>query len=102
MKRLLNFSLFSLFSALAATSHAEYRAFELKIDDAEKNKSRTITSTLDHLQYPKYFSLAKNEVISYVDSWMCLENMANFKPPCPKPGPTALPTNPKPNSSQKP
>lgn len=64
---------------------AEYRAFELRIDDTEKSKTRIVISVLDHLQYPHYYPLNKNETIAYVDSWMCFENMSNFRKPCPKP-----------------
>ncbi len=71
---------------------AEYRTFELRIDDIEKNKSRTATSTLDHLQYARYFPLQKNEVVVYVDSWMCKGNTSNFKPTCKKPEPLQLTT----------
>lgn len=67
---------------------AEYRAFELKITDTEKNKERIIISTLDQIQYPRYYPLAKNEIITYENSWMCYDNMSNFKSPC-----TPLKTN---------
>lgn len=83
-----------LLSGLKA--NAEYRAYELKIEDTEKGKSRTVVSTLDNLQYPRFYPLEKNEVISYVDSWMCRENTAN-KPICPKPSESPV-TTPKTSS----
>lgn len=67
------------------SARAEYRAYELKIENTETNKGRTEISTLDHLQYPRYFPLAAGEKISYVDSWMCRGNTSNFKKPCAKP-----------------
>jgi hypothetical protein len=94
-------------------ANAEYRAFELNINDTEKGTTRIVKSTLDHLQYPKLHPVRKNEVIEYVDSWMCYENMSNFRPICAKPERTAasdstatnatLTTTPllKPNSTQK-
>ncbi|MCB0350932.1 MAG: hypothetical protein KDD38_07100 [Bdellovibrionales bacterium] len=76
-----------LFLTVAASpkASAEYRAFELTITDTDKNKERTVISTLDHLQYPRYYPLMKNEIIAYTDSWMCYENMANFTKTCNKP-----------------
>lgn len=64
---------------------AEYRAFELKIENVEKSKVRTVITTLDHLQYPRLYPVEKDEIVTYVDSWMCRENMSNFRPACPKP-----------------
>ncbi len=96
-----------LFLALASPkASAEYRAFELKITDTEKNKDRAIISTLDNLQYPRYYPLNKNESIAYVDSWMCYENMSDFTKTCAKPDrdmATEMPTTPlKTNSAANP
>jgi hypothetical protein len=66
-------------------SRAEYRAYELRIEDTEKSKSRTVLTVLDHLQYPQYYPLNKGETIAYVDSWMCFENMSFFRKICAKP-----------------
>jgi len=66
-------------------AHAEYRAFELAIENTEKGTTRTVITTFDQLQYPKYHPVDKNEVVRYVDSWMCFENMSHFKPTCQKP-----------------
>lgn len=95
----------SIFSRISLNTHycaAEYRTFELRIDDTIKNKSRTVTGTLDHLQYPRYFPLQKGEVAVYVDSWMCKGNTSNFKPTCKKPEPltplaTQAPSSPNPS-----
>ena len=63
---------------------AEYRVFQLQIENTESGKSRQVQSTMDHLQYPQYHPLEKNEVISYIESWMCWENTNNFRPACNK------------------
>jgi hypothetical protein len=68
-----------------SSSQAEYRAFELKVENAQGNSSRTVLTILDHLQYPRYYPLAKDEIISIVDSWMCYENSSDFTPICKKP-----------------
>jgi hypothetical protein len=82
---------------------AEYRAYQLNITDTEKNKSHLVMSTLDHLQYPRFHPLNKNEAIAYVDSWRCKGNMSNFRAICAKPEPAsslapAPTTAPKPKS----
>jgi len=81
--------LFATLVGLVFTSQqnarAEYRAFELRIDNTEKGTSRPAFSTFDQIQYPRFYPLAKNEVIHYVDSWMCFENMSNFRKMCAKP-----------------
>ena len=77
---------FVLLMLLASKAWAEYRTFELLIENTEKNTSRTVISNMDHLQYPRYYPLQKNETIQYVDSWMCWGNMAHGAPPCRKPG----------------
>lgn len=82
------FYIILLFSSLqfsSLKSGAEYRAFELQIDDIEKNKSRSVITVLDHIQYPHYYPLNKNETIAYIDSWMCFDNMSYFRKVCAKP-----------------
>jgi len=76
---------------------AEYRIYELNIENVEKGTSRTVKSAIDNLQYPRLNPLMKNEVVRYVDSWMCYENMSSFRAPCSKPEPksgsTSAPVN---------
>jgi hypothetical protein len=79
-------ALFIVVLLLSVNGHAEYRAFELLIENTEKNTSRTVISNMDQLQYPSYYPLQKNETIQYVDSWMCQGNMSNGSPTCRKPG----------------
>ena len=52
------------------SSIAEYRAFELLIEDTQTGAQRTVVSTMDHLQYSTYYPLNKNETVRYVRSWM--------------------------------
>lgn len=66
-------------------SFSEYRAYELTIVNTESGKTRTIISTLDHIQYPQYYPLNKGEQAEYVDSWMCWHNSSHFKEVCKKP-----------------
>ncbi|MEQ1665435.1 MAG: hypothetical protein ABL927_08685 [Bdellovibrionales bacterium] len=68
-----------------SVTQAEYRAFELKIENAQGNSSRTVLTILDHLQYPRYYPLAKDEIIAIIDTWMCYENSSDFTPICKKP-----------------
>ncbi len=63
---------------------AEYRAYQLQID-AGDGKGREVISTLDQYQYPVYNPLNQGETIKYVDSWMCYENMSQFRKTCAKP-----------------
>lgn len=63
----------------------EYRTYELLITNSTSGNTRTVVSTLDHIQYPYYYPLNQGETIQYVDSWMCWGNTEKFKPLCPKP-----------------
>ena len=74
--------LFFIFSA-----HAEYRAFELNITNASTNQSRVVLSTLDHLQYPMYYPLQKDERIQITSTWMCRNRTDQFQPICDRPTP---------------
>ncbi len=74
-----------MFCLPASKAQAEYRAYELKIENTETNKGRTTISSLDHLQYARYYPVSKGERVLYVDSWMCRENTSHFKRVCPKP-----------------
>lgn len=65
----------------AMLSRAEYRAYELSINNEETGKSRTVITTLDHNQYPQYYPLSPGETVTYVNSWMCWENTGN-RPIC--------------------
>lgn len=88
---------------------AEYRVYELEIESpapqtqpanqiANQIKVRRIFSSLDDRQYPGYYPLAKGESIRYLDSWMCYQSGAGFKPYCPKPRPVVK-TQPQSNSA---
>ncbi len=76
-------------------AHAEYRAYELSIENLDTGTTRTVTSTLDHIQYARYYHVYSNEVVYYVDSWMCWDNTGQ-RPICAKPEPGPAPTVPTP------
>lgn len=61
---------------------ADYRAFELKIEDQKNNTSRAFKSTLDHLQYKMIYPLSPSETISYTKTWRCRGNTQFFKDIC--------------------
>ena len=68
-----------------SSSVAEYRAYELLIENQDSGQQRRVISTLDHLQYPTYYPLSKGEVVSYVKSWICRENTSSYKEICQAP-----------------
>lgn len=70
---------------LAGTSiKAEYRVFELEIENTTTGTIRNIQTTLDHLQYARYHPVRRDEVVRYITSWMCYENTNDFRPYCKK------------------
>jgi hypothetical protein len=84
MARLSSFSKWIIVIVIVAAgmlARAEYRAYELSIDNESNGKSRTVITTFDHLQYPQYYPLATGETVKYVNSWMCWENTGN-RPIC--------------------
>lgn len=72
-----------------ASAHAEYRAFELVIANSTTGQERVVTSTLDPLQYRRYYPLKVDDVVTYRDTWRCRGNTSWNKPICPKPEKTA-------------
>lgn len=73
------------------TSRAEYRVFELVISDQTAGASRTVTSTLDDIQYPGYYPLKTNETIAIRETWMCWGRQGEHVKPCPNPRAGGLP-----------
>lgn len=77
------------FVAIALSASAEYRVFELiiskKTKDGKLQPVRSVTHSLDPIQYPEYYPLNPDEIISYVNTWMCRGNTSQFKPYCPNP-----------------
>jgi hypothetical protein len=69
--------------AFAVRAHAEYRAYELIVENTVTQTSYTLISTLDPQQYIGYYPLYKNEVLHMGRTWTCWGNTANFKPICP-------------------
>jgi hypothetical protein len=66
-------------------AQAEYRAFELVIENVETKTSRSVLSNLDPQQYVGYYPLLKNETVRMNATWRCRGNTSNFKPICPQP-----------------
>ena len=61
---------------------AEYRAYELTISDSITNQSRVVVTTLDHLQYPMYYTVHKDERTQITGTWMCKGRTDGFAPIC--------------------
>jgi hypothetical protein len=70
---------------LNLNTSAEYRAFELAISNPTTNQSRVVQTTLDHIQYPMYYLVRRDETIQIVSTWMCRNRTDNFEPICAKP-----------------
>lgn len=66
---------------LIASIFAEYRTYLLDVKLSEE-KHIILLSTLDHVQYPAWYS--GFEKVSLLDSWMCFGDTSNFKKPCEK------------------
>ncbi len=65
---------------------AEYRAFLLRISKRDSPQDyRLVPSTLDPLQYPRYYPVQPDEVVTYDDTWKCRDRTGDFKPICPSP-----------------
>jgi hypothetical protein len=92
-------ALFVLFSFATVNVRAEYRVYELVIEN-ENGQGRTVLSTLDDLQYSTYNPVKKNETIKLQDSWMCWErndlSQDVLQKYCPNPrAPASAPAGPK-------
>ncbi len=81
---------------LVSTSAAEYRVFQLVIENTTTKKKREFLSTLDPFQYTTYYPVLSSESISYTDTWMCWGDTSYNKDYCPKPNrnPAAVKTPP--------
>lgn len=44
-----------------------------------------VESTLDPHQYPLYYPVQANEVISYTETWRCYGRTSDFQAYCPNP-----------------
>ncbi len=60
--------------------------FQLAITNAQ-GQTRTVLSTLDHLQYPGYHGRGPGETISIQSTWMCRRRSDWFQAFCPNPKP---------------
>lgn len=66
-------------------AHADYRVFELVIQNQDTGSERTVVSSLDPLQYTGYYNLNPGEIVMYRDTWMCWGDSSYHKKYCPKP-----------------
>ncbi len=68
---LLRFLVISVGLVMSLSAKAEYRVFILKIEDKATGQSRSVTTTLDHLQYSGYYPVRTTEAVSIQETWMC-------------------------------
>jgi hypothetical protein len=73
-----------------SNAHAEYRVFELVIQNPTTKSERIVISSLDPFQYPGYYDLRQGEIVMYRNTWMCWGDTSQNKRYC---------TNPKANQS---
>ena len=69
-----HFRAFFILIALVITpqaARADYRVFILQISDASTGQTRTVTTTLDDLQYATYYPVHPNERVSIQTHWKC-------------------------------
>lgn len=83
-KNLLLAILFLCLILIQISAVAEYRAFELEIQNKETGQSRLVVSNFDQNQYAQLYPLNPNELIIYKTSWMCWEN-TSLRKVCAKP-----------------
>lgn len=75
----------SLVILISLKTNADYRAYNLLIENKKTGATRTFKSTLDHLQYKTLYILNSDEQISYVSTWRCRGNTHFYKAICPSP-----------------
>lgn len=63
---------------------AEYRVYVLAIENSQTQKTRTVKTTLDPLQYKRLYPLSISEKISYLETWKCNGSTAGYKIFCSK------------------
>jgi len=72
-------------------AHSEYRLYRLKITNTTTQASRTVTTTLDNVQYRTYHQVHPTESVTIDAHWWCWDRPAEKYPRdyCPQPsGPT--------------
>jgi hypothetical protein len=72
---------------LSLSARAEYRAFLLAVTNTQTSSTRTVTTTLDDIQYRAYYPLHKFEAVSIQATWMCWERGGEGTHYCPNPRP---------------
>ena len=81
----MNRLLFVFIILLTQPALAEYRVYELIIEDTSIGSTRTVQSTLDEYQYRAYYPLKPEETIRLGSSWFCWGDLSNHKPLCNRP-----------------
>ncbi|MES2769605.1 MAG: hypothetical protein V4596_10720 [Bdellovibrionota bacterium] len=91
--RILLFLFITIMSFIFVNSaFAEYRVFELVIQNQETKSERIVISSLDPLQYPGYYDLGQGEIVMYRDTWMCWGDSSYHKKYCEKPSRQSTPS----------
>lgn len=75
--------LLMLILTLNISTHAEYRAYQLRLKNLTTGNEKILVSTLDHIQYRTYYPVRADEVVEYVSSWRCHGSTAYHKVICP-------------------
>ena len=73
------------FALISLSVKAEYRMFVLQISNSKLQRSRTVYSTMDPLQYKTIYPLTSDEAIEYTATWRCKGNTSGFKIHCARP-----------------
>ena len=75
--------IFLLLVFLPSLSHAAFRLYQLKVSyqdpQLKKEVTKTVMSTLDHLQYEHYHSGYGRMKVTLVDTWYCPGDTARKK-----------------------
>ena len=64
---------------------AEYRVFNLQLQNEDGKVMREFSSTLDPLQYVGYHPVPKGMRVLYTHSWLCPGYTGHMKALCPDP-----------------
>jgi hypothetical protein len=88
----MRFSFFIIFIFITFPAFAEYRAFLLKISGPGPD-FRLVRASLDPIQYPYYHPVKPDQIVTYVDTWMCRGRTSYLQPVCGSPRDIASQSN---------
>lgn len=78
--------LFLILTWTATRAPAEIRVFLLRIaKKSDPQDFRLVKSTLDPLQYPYFYPVSSDEVVTYDDTWRCWDRTGDFRELCKSP-----------------